>query len=61
MFILVSRYFKTSQPQRIISGLTETFTKRYLAERTNEAEIRPEEHSEEAGVVVWRIDGMNYS
>ena len=48
MFILVSRYFKTSQPQRIISGLTETFTKRYIVERTNEAELRPEEQSEKA-------------
>ena len=26
----------------------ETFTKRYIVERTNKAEIRPEEHSETA-------------
>ena len=36
------------QPQRIISGLKETFIKRYTVERTNKAEIRPEEHSEKA-------------
>ena len=29
----------------IISGLKETFIKRYLVERTNEAEIRPEDQS----------------
>ena len=42
---LVSRCFKPSQPQRIISGLKETFIKRYIAERTNKAEIRLEEQS----------------
>ena len=31
----------------IISGLKETFLKRYIVERTNKAEIRPEEPSEE--------------
>ena len=39
---------KPSQPQRIISGLKETFIKRYIVERTNEAEIRLEEQSEKA-------------
>ena len=39
---------KPSQPQRIISGLKETFIKRYIAERINKAEIRPEERSEKA-------------
>ena len=34
------------QPQRIISGLKKTFIKRYIVERTNKAEIRPEEQSE---------------
>ena len=43
---LVSWCFKPSQPQRIISGLRETFIKRHVVERTNEAEIRPEEPSE---------------
>ena len=38
--------FKPSQPQRIISGLKETFAKRYIVERTNKAEGRLEEQSE---------------
>ena len=37
-----------SQPKRIISGLRETFIKRYIVERTNKAEIRPEEQAEKA-------------
>ena len=45
---LVSWCFKQSQRQRIISGLKETFIKRYVVERTNKAEIRPEEQSEKA-------------
>ena len=44
----VSWCFKPSQPQRIISGLKETFRKRYIVERTNKAETRPEEQSEKA-------------
>ena len=47
--MLVSRCFKPSQPQRIISGLRDAFIMRYIAERTNKAEIRPEEQSEKAG------------
>ena len=43
---LVSWCCKPSQPQRIISGLKETFMKRYLVESTNKAEIRPEEQSQ---------------
>ena len=43
---LVSWCFKPSQPQRIIPGLRETFIKRYTVERTDKAEIRPEEQSE---------------
>ena len=43
---LVSGCFKPSQPLEIISGLKETFIKRYIVERTNKAEIRPEEQSE---------------
>ena len=31
--------FKPSQPQRIMSGLRKTFTKRYIVERTNKADI----------------------
>ena len=38
--------FEPSQPLGIISGLKETFVKRYTAERTNETETRPEEQSE---------------
>ena len=38
LYKLVSWCFKPSQPQRIISGLRETFIKRYIVERTNEAE-----------------------
>ena len=34
---------------RVISGLKETFVKKYLAERTNKAEIRPNEQREKAG------------
>ena len=45
---LVSWCFKPSQPQRIISGLRETFVKRYIVERTNKAELRPEEQSEKS-------------
>ena len=45
---LVSWCFKPSQPQRIISGLRETFIKRYIVERTNKAKMRPEEQSEKA-------------
>ena len=45
---LVSWCFKPSQPRRITSRLRETFTKRHVAERTNEADTRPEEQSEKA-------------
>ena len=44
----ISKCFKPSQPQRIILGLKENFTKRYIVERTNKAEIRPKEQSEKA-------------
>ena len=43
--VTVSWCFKPSQPQTIISGLRETFVKE-IVERTNIAEIRPEEQSE---------------
>ena len=35
-----------SQPLRIITGLKETFIKKYLVERTHKAETRPEEKGE---------------
>ena len=38
-----------SQLHRIISGLKETYLKRYIVERPYEAEIRPDEQSEKAG------------
>ena len=38
--------FEPSQPLGIKSGLKETFIKRYVVERTNEAELRPQEQSE---------------
>ena len=56
---LVGWCFKPNQPQRIISGLKETFIKRYIVERTNKAETRSEEQSEKT--VVGRIYGMKYS
>ena len=43
---LVNGCFEPSEPLVIISGLKETFMKRYILERTNKAEIRPEEQSE---------------
>ena len=49
--LFVSWCFKPSQPQRIISGLRKAFMKRYMAERTTKAEIRPEEQSEKARVL----------
>ena len=57
---LVIWRFEPSQPQGIISGLKETFIKRYIVERTYETEIRPEEQSEKT-VFVGRIDGMKHS
>ena len=41
-----------------MSGLRETFIKRWIVERTDKAETRPEEQSEK---VVGRIYGMKYS
>ena len=45
---LGSWFLKPSQPQRIISGLRETFTQRYIVERTSKAGIRPLEQTEKA-------------
>ena len=54
---LVNWCFEPSQPLGIASGLKETFIKRYIVERTNEAEIRPEAKSEKTdssrGIVDW--------
>ena len=38
----------SSQPQRIISGLRETFMERYIVKKTCKAEVRSEEQSEKA-------------
>ena len=43
---LINWCFEPSQPLGIISGMKEIFMKRYIAERTYETEIRPEEQSE---------------
>ena len=43
---LLNWCFEPSQPLGIISGLKEIFIKRYKVEKTNKAEIRPEEQSE---------------
>ena len=42
---LVNQCFEPSQPLWIMSGLKETFRRRYIVERTNKAEIRPEEQN----------------
>ena len=52
--------FEPSQPLGIISGLKETFVKRYTVEKTNKAKIRLEEQVRKWRVV-GRIYGMNYS
>ena len=44
---LVNWCFKSSQPQKIISELEESFIK-YVVERIIKAEIRPEEQCEKA-------------
>ena len=46
--VVVQWCFEPSQPLGIISGMKETFTKKYMVERKNKAEIRPEEQSEKA-------------
>ena len=53
---LVNWCFEPSQPLGIISGLKETFVKRYIVERTNKAKIRPEEQSkktESCEEILW--------
>ena len=47
--LLVNCCFDHSQPLEITSGLglKETFVKRYIVERINKAEIRPEEQNQE--------------
>ena len=45
----VSRCFKPSQPQIIISRLRETFITRFIVERINKAKIRPKEQGGKTG------------
>ena len=44
--LMMMMMIKPSQPQRITPGPRETFIKRYIVERANKAELRPEEQSE---------------
>ena len=60
MVSLVNWYFEPSQPLRIISGLKETFIKRYIVERTNKAEIRPREESERLQSWTFHTGYMKY-
>ena len=46
LVILLIWHFEPSKPLGIISRLKETFIKRYIAERTYERAIRPEDQSE---------------
>ena len=49
-----------STTKKYMPGLRETFTKGHTVERTNKAEVRPEEECEE-GRGVGRIYGTKYS
>ena len=60
MLRLVSWYLKPSQPQKIISGLRETFIKRYVVERINKAEKKDRKNRVRKRRVVGRIFGMKY-
>ena len=57
---LVSWCLKPSKPQGTMSGLRETFIKRYVVKRTDKAELRPEEQSEKTDNIVGRIYGIKY-
>ena len=46
--IIMSVRWCLKSTQRIISGLRKTFIKRYIVERTDRVEIRPEDQSEKA-------------
>ena len=51
----VNLFFEPNQPLGIISGLKETFTKRYIVERTDKAERGPEEQSEKVELSLIHI------
>ena len=57
---LVSWCFKPSQLQRIVSGLRETFTKRYIVKRTNKAEKKAGRTEQEGGESSSRLLMMRY-
>ena len=57
---LVSWCVRPSEPQRIISGLRETFIKRYIAQRTSKAE-QDQKNRVRKRRVVERIYGTKYS
>ena len=48
VFLSVSWGLSPVNQQRVVLGLKQTFIKRYIVERTNKAEVRPEEQSEKA-------------
>ena len=52
---LINWCFEPSQPLGIILGLKGTFIKRHKVERTNKAEIRPEEQSQKKETPVTNI------
>ena len=57
----MSECFKPGQPQRITSGLRETFTERYVVERTNNKAEKDRKNRVRKRRVVGRIYGMKYS
>ena len=58
--VIVNWCVEPNQPLEIISGLEETFVKRYIVERTNKAEIRPEEQSQKTELVGILIPVNHY-
>ena len=49
--------FKPRRP----SGLRETLIEKEIVERTNKADVRPDEHRVRKLKVVGKIDGIKYS
>ena len=45
-FLSVSWGLSPVNQQRVVLGLKQTFIKRYIVERTNKADIKPEERSQ---------------
>ena len=57
--VIVSWCFKSSQPQRITSGLKETFIKRYIVDWTNKAD-KDQKSIVRKRRAVGRIYGIQY-